>query len=80
MIVGADAFWQTLAVPPMVAVGKELTVTVAEPDAVAEQSVVLASFTETNAYTEVPAVPVGTLTVAVLPDEVTVCCAPPLMV
>jgi hypothetical protein len=53
-------------------VGKPFTVTVAEPAAVFVQSVELASFTEVNAYTKVPEVPVGTGTVAVFPEEVTV--------
>ena len=54
--------------------GINRTTTTVEPDTVAEQSVALASFTETNAYVNVPVVPVGTVIVAVFPDDEMVCC------
>ena len=60
--------------------GINCTTTALEPDTIAEQSVALASLTETNAYVKVLTVPVGADKVAVLPDEVIVCCEPPLIV
>jgi hypothetical protein len=49
VILGDDAFWHTVVVPLMLAVGKGFTVTTAEPVAGLEHSVELASFTETTA-------------------------------
>ena len=59
--------------------GINRTTTAVEPDTVAEQNVVLASLTETNAYVKVLTVPVGADKVAVFPDEVMVGCITLLM-
>jgi hypothetical protein len=56
------------------------TLMVAVPEAIFEQAEALASFTESKVYTVLPAVVVEALTVAVLPDDITVCGEPLLTV
>ena len=68
MIFGEDAFWQTVVVPLIVAVGGVTTVIVAVADCTFEHSV--EDETLTNAYTKVPAILVGALTVTLFPEVV----------
>jgi hypothetical protein len=81
VILGEAASLHTAVVPLIVAVGNGLIVTTALPLWTCVQAVLLASLTLTSAYVNVPAVPVGTDTVTLLPDIVlTVWLLPPLIV
>jgi hypothetical protein len=70
VIFGEAASLHTAVVPLIDAVGNGLTVTIALPVCACEQVVVLASRTLTSEYVNVPVVPVGAETVALLPDVV----------
>jgi hypothetical protein len=81
VIFGEAELRHTAVVPLIVADGRGLTVTTALPLCDWTQAVVLPSLTLTSAYVYVPAVPVGTGTVTLLPLEVvTVWLLPPLTV
>jgi hypothetical protein len=67
VINGEALFWQTVVVPDILAVGKGLTVIVAEPEAVLLQAIPLDSCTLTRVYINVPGVPVSAVTVMLLP-------------
>jgi hypothetical protein len=67
---GDAASLHTVVVPLIAAVGNGLTVTVELPVCVWLHDVVLASLTLTSAYVNVPATPVGTDTVTLLPELV----------
>ena len=67
VINGEALFWQIVVEPAMLAVGKGLTVMVAEPEAVLLQATPLDSCTLTREYKNVLGVLVGTLTLALLP-------------
>ena len=69
---GEAAFWQTEVVPLTVAVGNGLTVIVTLPDCTCEQAVVLPSWTLISKYSNVVAVVVGTDTVTLFPEAITV--------
>ena len=72
VIRGEALFWQTVVVPAILAVGKGFTVMVAEPEAVLLQATPLDSCTLAKEYMKLPGVPVGTLRVTLLPEEVTI--------
>ncbi len=67
VINGEALFWQIVVEPAMLAVGKGLTVMVAEPDAALLQATPLDSCTLTRVYINVPGVPVSAVTVTLLP-------------
>ena len=67
VINGEALFWQTVVEPAILAVGKGLTVMVAEPDAELLQAIPLDSCTLTRVYITVPGVPVSAVTVMLLP-------------
>ena len=79
-MVGDELFLHTVVVPEIVAVGRGFTVTVALPVCVWLHAVEELSETLIKLYTNVPAVPVGAATVALLPPVVvTVWGAPSLI-
>ena len=67
VIRGEALFWQTVVVPETLAVGKGLTVMVADPKAELLQAIPLDSCTLTREYMKVPGVPVSAVTVTLLP-------------
>ena len=67
VIKGEVLFSQIVVEPAILAVGKRLTVMVAEPEATLLQAIPLDSCTLTRVYINVPGVLVGTLRVALLP-------------
>jgi hypothetical protein len=67
VINGEALFWQIVVEPAMLAVGKGLTVMVAEPDAALLQAVPLDSCTLTRVYINVPGVPVCAESETLLP-------------
>ena len=64
----------------MPALGNELTVMVAEPDAELLQAIPLDSCTLTREYINVPGVLVGTVTVTLLPEDVMIDSTEPLFI
>jgi hypothetical protein len=70
VIFGEAASLHTATVPLIEAVGNGLIVTTALPLCACRQLVLLASLTLTSEYVNVPAVPVGTGTVTLLPAVV----------
>jgi hypothetical protein len=77
---GEASFLQTTVVPLMIAVGNVLTVTTALPVCACEHVVLLASLTLTSEYVNIPAVPVGTATVTLLPEVVAMVWLLPLLI
>ena len=67
VINGEVLFWQIVVEPAILAVGKGLTVMVAEPEAELLQATPLDSCTLTRVYINVPGVPVSAVTVMLLP-------------
>jgi hypothetical protein len=80
IIFGKAAFLQTAVAPPIVAVGKGLTITVALPACDCKHAVLLASLTLTRVYVNVPVDVVGTGTVTLLPDVVVTVRLLPLLI
>jgi hypothetical protein len=65
-------FWQIVVEPAILAVGKGLTVINTPAEALLLQATPLDSCTLAKEYMKLPGVPVGTLTVTLLPEEVTI--------